>query len=76
LNDSLLLEPERGCGGRESGFGGGVRVGGGISPEGSPRRRRLKMECLRVCDWGSVETRDSLEMGAGVSVVRSVVLVG
>lgn len=51
--------------------GGGVRDG--ESGGASPRRRILKIECLRDWDCGSVEVRASLEIGGEEVVDVSVV---
>jgi hypothetical protein len=36
----------------------------------------LKIECLRDCDWGSVEARASLDIGGGGGSVTSAVREG
>jgi hypothetical protein len=68
-------ESVRGFGGADlaSKYCGGVRDEGGESGEGSPRRRMLKMECLRDCGWGSVEALASLDTRGGGGSVTSAV---
>jgi hypothetical protein len=58
---------------------GGVEDDAGeASADGSPRRRMLNIESLRdcVCGWGSVDVRESLEIGAGAGKVKSSAVAG
>lgn len=50
---------------------GGAKDDGEASADGSPRRRRLNIESLRDCGWGSVDVRGSLEIGTGGGEVKS-----
>jgi hypothetical protein len=56
--------------GPDSGLGSGWES----SAEPSPRRSRLKIECLRDWGWGSVGVLESLVICAGEGDARSVVL--